>query len=113
MQDTRILAASNNRPISKTAASLDEFMGEFRFDFGLVNTGFNKAADAKEPRLGDRAGFAHEVDFEVRFDNPQPVHQSSKPLIIVQWVAGLGVFEESSVARFDFNDGALVLVCIE
>ena len=88
-------------------------MGVFSFDFHLVNSGFNEAANPHEASLCDGAGAAQRVNLVLGFDGPQLMHQARQALVIVKRVESLSILDKPRIAGLDLNDRALVFVGVE
>src|SRR5207237_4875703 len=102
-----------DRKVSEAAAAANELVGQFRLHLAFVNARSNESQHAAKAALSDRASVAKELDFRVRFDAAQRVHQTRQAAIIVQRIPRLAIPNETRVARFNLGDGAFVFVAVE
>ena len=74
MQNVVIRAAGDNWAVGKLALVPDEFVREFRFDFGFIHAGFQKFAHALKPFASQVARGLDGVNLVWGFDDAQFVH---------------------------------------
>lgn len=113
MQAAGVATGADDGRIRKPAAVADEFVLELGFHLIFPDARSGEVEHAAESPVGEVAGFADEIEFELGFNAAQTVHQRGEPLEIVDGITADGIQHEAGFATFHLNDGALVLVGVE
>src|SRR5687768_17394290 len=108
MQRACVASRRDDWLIRESRAIANELVRKFRLDLALVDAWLDDAEDAPEPVFGEMAGLPRELQFRLRLDRAQAMHQTGKPLIVVQRIPAQRVCHEASIASFDFHHRALV-----
>lgn len=114
VQDAGVWPTGDDRGVSEAAGALaEEFVGEFSFDFELVDAGADEVQETQKTIFGDAAGFLDEGEFMRALDAAQGIQNGGETLNAVQRIFLADAAGEAQFPRFHGDDGAWVFVAIE